>query len=429
MSLALILAIASAVMLCLFLVGVPVVLCIASWLCLVAFFANDTQILANIGEASFSSLNSFALLAMPLFILTGDIMLESGLAKNVAGFARALLWRVRGASGVTAVAAGGIFAAISGSNAATAAMLTKLTNRDMIEEGYRPEWAAATAACAGTVGIIIPPSIMFIVYGVLISVPIGDLFVAGIVPGILMCATMMLITFLIARKTGIRPGTPTAKRELLLAARRSKHALLVIVLGLGGIYLGVYSPTEAAAVAVAYLIITALFERRMSLGAVPRAMTASAATNGVLAPLIAFSIVLQQVFSIVGVPSAIESALLGVEIEWVALALMLAIIFISGAVLESLPNVVIWAPIMAPVAAVLGIDPVHFGVMFMVGIAIGFVTPPYGLNLFVVSDLTGLPYTSVAKTSLAYLGGLLTVWVVVVATPALSTWLPNLVEG
>ncbi|MEM1346686.1 MAG: TRAP transporter large permease [Pseudomonadota bacterium] len=433
----------------LFMLGVPVLLVIAYWVIGCSFVIDLT--LDNMGAAlSDVFTDGFALLAMPLFILTGDLINKSGIARRLSDFAYSCLGWVRGGLAMASLGACGLFAAISGSNSATTATIGSMLHPEMVKGGYDERFSAATAAAGGTVGIIIPPSIIFIVYGFLMNLPISDLFVAGIIPGALMVFAMQFCCWVICRANG------WGYLLQLKAARVAKTALgawlgfFAIGLVLWGIYTGKFSPTEAAGVTVGFCLIVGLISlpifklmgspaqdrqtddkaysemlvvEGFKLTEVPSVTMRSAQITGILAPLIAISVVMQQILSLLGAQAVIGDFVTSMGSYTAVLLTAMAIVFISGMILESLPVTIILAPILAPIAHSVGVDPVHFAVIFLVGASIGFITPPYGLNLYVASGVTGVPYFRLLKFSTAYLVALLAVWFIVAFTPALSTML------
>ena len=432
----------------LFMLGVPVFLVIAYWVIGCSLVLGMT--FDNIGAAlTYAFSNGFALLAMPLFILTGDLINKAGIARRLSDFAYAVLGWLRGGLAMAALGACGLFAAISGSNSATTATIGSMMHPEMVKGGYDTRFAAATAAAGGTVGIIIPPSIIFIVYGFLMNLPISDLFVAGIVPGVLMVLGMQFVCWLVARANNWGHITPLNLNRILRTAFGAWMGFFAIGLVLWGIYTGKFSPTEAAAVTVGFCVIVGvlsrwlypLVARGMDAEGRPRTYAASllvegfrirdlpeitmrsAQITGILAPLIGISVVMQQILSLLGAQAAIGEWVAGLGGYWVILAASMAIIFVAGMVLESLPVTIILAPILAPLAVQNGMDPIHFAVIFLVGASIGFVTPPYGLNLYVASSVTGVPYMRLLRYALYYLGALLAVWLLVAVTPVLTTML------
>jgi len=404
-----------------FLLGVPIVLCIATWVAFVSASSGDINALMNIGQTTFYGISSFALLAMPLFILTGDFIREGGIAKAFTDFARALFGIFRGALAIATLVASGLFSAISGSNSATTATIGSMMIPELKKEHYNEDFAAATAASGGTVGIIIPPSVIFIIYGVLLNVPVGDLFIAGIIPGVMMVIAMTMVAYIVARKNNWGLITKFSIRQVLRTAWASKHGFIASIVTLGGIYSGCFSPTEAAGVAVAYCAFAGLcLTRQIPVKNTFKVMGRSAEINGLLAPIIAFSVILQQQFTLLGVGEMVQSLLMGLGSEFLIIILMMVMIFAAGCIMESMPNVIIFAPILAPIAEQVGINSIHFGVIFVVGIAIGFITPPYGLNLFVASGITGIPYTRISRKIIWYVVALIIVWIVVALFPQIS---------
>jgi len=405
----------------LFILGTPVILCIGLWVVVASLFA-DALPLSNVGQSAVLGLKIFALLAMPLFILTGDLFRAAGIARRLTDFANAAFRFLPGQLAVATTVACGCFAAISGSNAATAATMGRIMIPEMTRRGYLPAFAAATAAAGGTIGIIIPPSLVFIIYGILLGVSPGDLFIAGIIPGALMVAAMAATASVICWRNGWDRGGAFSVREATATLWAARLGFVGIVLALGGIYAGWFSPTEIAGAVVLYgLVAGLLLTRQLKWRALPSVLLESAVVNGLIAPIVAFSIILQETFAAVGLPAFIGTLLEPLASSWsAAILLAMLVTIIAGCILESVPCVIILAPILAPIALKAGVDPIHFGIVFCVGIAIGFITPPYGLNLYVTSGVTGLPYMQIALRSLPYLAALLLVWVPVAFVPWLS---------
>lgn len=431
----------------LFLLGVPVFLVIGYWVIGASLVLGMT--LDNIGAALGDVFtDGFALLAMPLFILTGDLINRSGIARRLSDFAYACLGWIRGGLGMASLGACGLFAAISGSNSATTATIGSMLHPEMVKGGYDARFSAATAAAGGTVGIIIPPSIIFIVYGFLLNLPISDLFVAGILPGALMVIAMQFVCWIVCKRNGWGYLIPLQFARIAKTGLGAWLGFFAIGLVLWGIYTGKFSPTEAAGVTVGFCVIVGLLclplhrltgskgeERPITersygemlvvqgfrVTELPSITMRSAQITGILAPLIAVSVVMQQILSLLGAQEAISGFVTGMGGYYAVLFTAMVIIFIAGMVLESLPVTIILAPILAPIAHSIGIEPVQFAVIFLIGASIGFITPPYGLNLYVASSVTGVPYFKLIRYTVAYIAALLTVWLLVAFVPGLST--------
>lgn len=451
-----------------FILGVPIFLVIGYWIVGASWVLDLT--LDNMG-ATLSDVftDGFALLAMPLFILTGDLINRSGIAKRLSGFAYSFLGFLRGGLAMASLGACGLFAAISGSNSATTATIGGIMYPEMKKGGYDERFAAATAAAGGTVGIIIPPSIIFIVYGFMMNLPISDLFVGGIIPGAMMVFGMQLVCLIVCYKNKWGHIIKWQMERIVKTAFGAWLGFFAIGLVLWGIYTGKFSPTEAAGVTVGFCLIVGLIcypinkaivskyldrdaddhefddvyddshdehgrrsfsqmlvVRGFTLTEIPSIIMRSAQITGILAPLIAISVVMQQILSLLGARDVIEAFVTGMGGYYAVLFTSMAIVLLAGTVLESLPNTIILAPILAPIAHSMGVDPIHFAVVFLIGDAIGFITPPYGLNLYVASGVTGIPYFRLLKYTVPYLVALLVVWVIVAIIPDLSlVLLPN----
>ncbi len=405
-----------------FVVGTPLLLIIGLWVVGMQLIFDFP--LANIGNSMFEGLNNFALLAAPLFILTGDLISSGGIARRMSDFALSMLGWVRGGLGMASIGACGMFAAISGSNSATTATIGSITYPTMVKQGYEKHFAAATAAAGGTVGIIIPPSILFIVYGYLIGLPVSELFLAGIIPGIMMVIAMMVACYFVSRKRGYGTIIPFELAKVFRTFPGASIGIVAIVIVLWGIYTGVFSPTEASAVTVAYCLFAGLFiTRETKFRNLHNVIFRSAIIIGIIVPLVAVSVMMQQILAVVGAREFIEGLLMQLGGYYIILFCMMGMVLATGTLLESVPNTIILAPILAPIAKDIGVDPFHFAVVFLIGDAIGFITPPYGLNLYVASGITGLPYLRIVRQVLPFLFSLLVVWVIIALVPQLSTWL------
>ena len=463
----------SAVVTAFFIIGVPIFLVIGFWVIGVSLVIDFT--LANLGVTLFEGLNFYGLLALPLFILTGDLIKGAGIAKRLSDFAYSLLGWLRGGLGMASLGACGLFAAISGSNSATTATIGSIMHPEMTKGGYDQNFAAATVAAGGTVGIIIPPSIIFIVYGFLMNLSISDLFIGGLLPGLLMIIAMQFVCWLICQLNGWGHLISIDARRIIKTGIGAWIGFGAIILVIWGIYSGKFSPTEAAGVTAGFCTIVGLafyplyrllhrrkvasaellqrdaeaalsttdtagkgnlaaeeysdktgyLERIVIPGFSPRELPdlimRSGQITGVLAPLIAISVVMQQILTLLGAKEFFTGFVGSMGGYYGVLFVCMAIVLIAGTILESLPNTIIFAPILAPIAMQFGIDPIHFAVVFLIGDAIGFITPPYGLNLYVASGITGIPYFRLLYYTMPYFIALMIVWLVVALVPDIST--------
>ncbi len=437
----------------LFVLGIPIFLIIGLWVVGVSLVIDFT--LANIGVTLYEGLYFFGLLALPLFILTGDLINSAGIAKRMSDFAYSILGWMRGGMGMSALGACGMFAAISGSNSATTATIGSIMHPEMTRTNYDANFAAATIAAGGTVGIIIPPSIIFIVYGFLMNLSISDLFLGGIVPGLMMVLAMQITCWAMCRHFGWGDIIKFEIHRIIKAAIGAWLGFFAIGLVVWGIYTGKFSPTEAAGVTAGFCLLVGLFMYPFgrffnlarsgdtenisiaqtllvpgfSLKELPGIILRSGQITGMLAPLIAISVVMQQLLSLLGANAYVTDILSNLGGYYAILFASMGIVLVAGTILESLPNTIILAPILAPIAATIGVDPIHFAVIFLIGDAIGFITPPYGLNLYVASGITGIPYFRILKFTVPYLLSLLAVWFAVAMLPDLSTYLVNFQGG
>jgi C4-dicarboxylate transporter DctM subunit len=406
----------------LFILGLPIFLVIGFWVAGISLVIDFT--LANIGSTLFEGLSFFGLLALPLFIMTGDLINAAGIAKRLSDFAYSVLGFARGGLGMASIGACGMFAAISGSNSGTTATIGSIMHPELVKGGYDKKFAAATIAAGGTVGIIIPPSIIFIVYGFLLNLPISELFIGGMLPGLLMDIVMMLTCNIISRRNNWGKIISFDPKRIMKSGLRAYLGFFAIIIVVYGIYTGAFSPTEAAGVTVGFCLLAGvLVTREIKIKNLPEILMRSGQITGMLAPLIAVSIVMQQILSLLGAGVFLGDVISALGDPMLIIIACMLLVLAAGTVLESLPNTIILAPILAPIAYTAGVDPIHFAVIFLVGDAIGFITPPYGLNLYVASGITGIPYFQIVKHVLPYLFSLMAAWVLIAFWPPLSTYL------
>lgn len=378
-----------------------------------------------VGEVPFQSMDSWALLAMPLFILAGDIISVGWLARALVGLGQALLGWLRGGLGMATIGGCFFLSGTSGSNSADTAAIGRIMVPRLVAEGYDRAYAAALAASGGCLGIIVPPSLMFIIYGVVTSTSVGDLFLGGILPGVVMAAAMCFANYLVCRNSNW--GSATERFSLRGTGRafwEARYGLGAPLVILGGIYSGQFTPTEAAAVAVIYCLLIEIYvNRAVKWSQVPQLLVRSGIVVGVIAPVIMFSVLFGEALSVLRIPDRLASALIGWATSPITLlAIVMVILLIVGCFLETIAAIIILMPILAPAAAAFNIDPVHFGVFVMCALTIGYITPPVGINLFVASAVTGVPYLKIAWRAWPLFVALVLATVIVGLVPWLSIW-------
>lgn len=392
----------------------------------------DTLPLGYVVQAFFSSGDSFPLLAVPFFILAGDIMMQGGISERLINFCKSLMGRKRGGLGVITVIASMIFASISGSGPATVAAIGGLLIPAMIKEGYDEGYACSLGASAGALGPVIPPSISFVVYGVIAQVSITDLFIAGIVPGILMAVGLVIFVRITSNKHGfgvLREKSTT--KEKLLALKEAIWALMVPVIILGGIYGGIITPTEAAIVACVYGMIVGLFiHKEITLKDLPNIFAKSALTSGTVLVLIGCATAFGRILALQQIPTMLASAILGVTQSKILILLLInVLLFITGMFMETLAAIVILGPLLLSVVAPLGINPVHFGMIMVVNLVIGQCTPPVGVNLYVAARVGGIKLERMFKWLVPMIFVLVVIQLFITFVPGLSTFLVTLIRG
>ncbi len=387
-------------------------------------YFTDILPLSLFGEALFHGIDAFALIAIPLFILTGDVLVRSGLSGKLLDIAEATMGSLRSGLGTSTVLGCGFFSCISGSDAAGAAAVGRITYGRLVERGYPKAYACALVASGSCTGILIPPSIAYIIIGLILGISASTLFLAAAVPGVMIMISIMITNMVLNRINGYENSRDRFRFKLWIRTIwAGKFALLIPFIILGGIYSGVFTPTEAAAVAVVTTIIIGFAQGTLQLSDFPKMLAASAKVNGVIVPIIAFALPLAQSLAALDVPQAFVESVTEVTGDPVAIKLMMIAIFIlAGCVMETTPNIVILSPIMLPLAIEIGMEEIHFCILMVTSLGVGFITPPLGLNLFVLSGLTGESVLNIAVRAVPYVLSMLTVVLMLAFIPALSLW-------
>ncbi len=376
------------------------------------------------GEALFDGIDAFALIAIPLYILTGDALVRSGLSNKLIDIAEATLGSLRSGLGTSTVLGCGFFSCISGSDAAGAAAVGRITYHRLVQRGYPPPYACALIASGSCTGILIPPSIAYIIIGLVLGISASTLFLAAAVPGILIMLSIMITNIVLNRLQGHENSDDHFSfRRWLRTVWAGRYALAIPLIIWGGIYSGLFTPTEAAAVAVVITILIGFWQGTLGLADFPKMLESSAKVNGVIVPIIAFALPLAQVFSALDLPQAIVQEITQLTTSpTLIILMMLAVFILAGCVMETTPNIVILAPIMLPVAEQIGMNPIHFCIFMVTALGVGFITPPLGLNLFVLSGLTGEKILPIAGKAVPYVIAMLLVVLMLGFIPQLSLW-------
>lgn len=408
----------------LLIVGVP--FWIAMGLGTFAMLATTQALpLTLIGEALFEGVDSFALIAIPLFVLTGDAMVRTGLGEKLLNFAEATFGWMRSGFGTSTVMGCGLFACISGSDAADAAAVGRLTMARLVERGYPKPYACALVASGACTGILIPPSIAYIIIGLVLGVSASTLFLAAFVPGVIVLVAVMVTNAVLNRIHGYEHTRGRFSwAAWARAAWDAKWGLSIPFIILGGIYSGVFTPTESAAIAVAVAVAIGLWHGTLKLHDFPAMLGTSARVCGVVLPIIAVALLFGQALTVLDVPQNFVAWVMGFGTGPTEIVLLLLLIWIiSGMFMETGPNIVVLAPLLWPLAEAVGMNQVHFCVFMITTLGLGFITPPFGLNLFVMSGLTRTPITAIAARALPFAIVMVGVSSLIGFVPEISTFL------
>ncbi|RFC62194.1 TRAP transporter large permease [Fulvimarina endophytica] len=407
--------------------GVPVAFALGL-AAMATIWQGDLMPLLIVPQESIRAINSFPLLAIPFFILAGFLMQSGGISRRLVEFSNTLVGAMQGGLAIVAIVTSLFFAAISGSGTATAAAVGSILIPAMIAKGYSRDYAAANQAASGALGVVIPPSIPLILFGVAANVSIGDMFLAAIFPGILVAVCLCIYAYVYAGRHPHVSEERSSLGDILRAGRKALLAILMPIVVLGGIYGGIVTPTEAAVIAVVYsLVVGVVVYREIPIRQLPVVFRQSAVTSAVILVIIATAGLYGRIILSLQVPAIISDwVIASVSSKIVFLIALNLLLLLTGMFIEAAAAILILTPILLPIAISFGIDPVHFGVIVVVNLAMGMFTPPVGLNLFIVSQISGAGIAQLSRAILPFVVIVFSAVLIVSFWPDLSLWLPSL---
>lgn len=408
-------------------IGMPIAISLGlSSLLTIAFFAQDS--LASLSIKLYETSEHYTLLAIPFFILAGSLMTTGGVARRMIDFAIAAVGHLRGGLAIASILACMLFAAVSGSSPATVVAVGSIVIAGMVRNGYPREFAAGVICNAGTLGILIPPSIVMVVYCAVTEQSVGRIFMAGVVPGLLLGLMLMAAVYWRAGKLNLHHCARAPLPEVLSKFRQSLWGLALLVIIMGGIYGGIFTPTEAAAVSAVYALVVVVFiYKDLKFHQLPQVFVDASRTTVMLMFIVANAMLFAHVLTTERIPQTIAEQILALGMTpWMFLLAVNIILLVAGSFMEPTGIILILAPIFFPIATQLGIDPIHLGIIMVVNMEIGMVTPPVGLNLFVTSGITRMSIVEVTRAALPWLLVLLVFLGLVTYIPQISLFLPNL---
>lgn len=411
-----------AVALLLMFIGVPVGIAFCMSMITGAVFLDVTNI-QYVAQGMYNGFNNLPVIAIPCFILAGLVMERGGLSKRLINIAIQLIGNTTGGLGAVSIIACLFFGAVSGSAPATVAAIGGIMIPSMVEHNYKEDFSTGLVACAGGLGVIVPPSIPFVIYGFATDTSIGDLFLAGIVPALIVALCLLAVSYLMSRKAGyVGTGRPFNLKEFSKALREGIWALLMPLIILGGIYGGIFTPTEAAVVALMYgIFVSMVIYRELTFKELFNILDGFVSFTGGIVLTFAPAIALGAIFALIGIPDAITSGLTAISgNKFVILLLINVFLLFVGMLLDAITSIILLAPLLLAVLQPYHIDPVHFGIIMTLNLAIGFVTPPVAANLFIASGMTGIPIEKIAKVAVPFIITLFISLALMTYIPALS---------
>ncbi|OIN08932.1 TRAP transporter large permease [Oceanisphaera psychrotolerans] len=409
--------------------GMPIAMSLGMSSLFVMSYVDGAPPISLMARSIVTGADSFPLIAVPLFILAGDLMQVGGLSKRIINFASSLVGHIRASLCYVNVLASMFFAAISGSAPATVAAIGSNIIPSMNQQGYRKEFSSALTASAGMIGVMIPPSIPFIIYGVSAEVSIGKLFLAGIVPGILFGLVFMFMSRVVVRNQPVMDMeiTPFSWKNVAKEFKSSIWALIVPGIILGGIYGGIFTPTEAGAVAVVYAIFCGVFiYKEITLSDLPKVFARSTLTSATILVLVVFAAAFGRLITFEQIPAEVANTLISLSDNPIVILLLINLLLLFvGMFMETISAIIILTPILLPVVIKIGVDPILFGVILTVNLAIGFCTPPLGVNIFVASQISNISIEKISRALIPFLYAMLVLLLVITFVPGISLTLTN----
>jgi C4-dicarboxylate transporter DctM subunit len=419
-----------ALLIALMLTGMPISISLGLTVLTFLFTMTDVP-LESVALKLFTGIEKFEIMAIPFFILAGNFLTHGGVAKRMIRFATAIVGHLHGGLALGGVVACALFAAVSGSSPATVVAIGSILLPAMVKQGYPKKFGVGVIGTAGALGILIPPSIVMVIYAVSTNSSIGRLFIAGIVPGILLAALLMLVTWIVAKKRNYPRMKRASLKEVWASFRESVWGLFLIVVVIGGIYAGIFTPTEAAAMSAAYAFFVSVFVYKdLTLKQVPKVLLDSANLSAMILYIITNAVLFSFLLTSEQIPQALSTWINEMGLSpWMFLVVVNILLLIAGNFMEPSSILLITAPILFPVAMKLGIDPIHLGIIMTVNMEIGMITPPVGLNLYVASGISGMGLTETTKACAPWILVMIAFLLLITYVPIISLWLPNLLMG